>query len=477
MATVLADVRLPGEDTLQQVRVEEGRVTALAPAVEVPAGAEVVALEGRTLVPGLWDRHVHVHQWALTRQRVDVSTATSAGEVAAQLADHGPPETGEVLVAVGMRSATFPEPPHRDVLDAAVGDRPVVVVNVDLHTAWLNTAALARFHRPDHPDGLLREAECYPVLEALADRSPAEEDTAVADAVAAAARRGITGIMDFEFGDCLPDWHRRVADGLRTVRVDTTVYPAHLDAAIERGLPTDAAVPGTDGLLRAGHLKVFVDGALNSGTALCHDGEGRLETPPDELHALLTRAWQHGIAPAVHAIGDRAVTIALDAFEAVGCPGRIEHAQLVADDDLPRFRDLGVAAGVQPAHLVDDRDVADRLWSGRTARAYRFADLLAAGAVLEFGSDAPVTALDPWTAIAAAVTRTGDDRPPWHPEQCLGRTTALVASTRGRDRVRVGDVADLVVLDDDPATCTLDTLRAGPVHATMLAGRWTHRPA
>ncbi len=292
----------------------------------------------------------------------------------------------------------------------------------------------------------------------------------MADTVAAAARRGVTGIMDFEFGDGLPDWQRRFADGLRTVRVDTTVYPSHLDTAIERDLPTDAVVPGTDGLLRAGHLKVFVDGSLNSSTALCHDGEGRLETPPDELCALLARAWRHGIGTAVHAIGDRAVTLALDAFEAVGCPGRVEHAQLVADDDLPRFRDLGVVAGVQPAHLVDDRDVADRLWSGRTARAYRFADLQAAGAVLEFGSDAPVTALDPWAAIAAAVTRTADDRPPWHPEQRLDRTTALAACANGRDRVRVGDVADLVVLDDDPSTCAVDTLRAGPGHATMLAG-------
>jgi len=187
-------------------------------------------------------------------------------------------------------------------------------------------------------------------------------------------------------------------------------------------------------------------------------------------------AFAHGIEPAVHAIGDRANTLALDAFAAVGCRGRIEHAQLLTAADVPRFAELGVTAGVQPAHATDDRDVADRHWAGRTGRAFAYGDLLASGARLEFGSDAPVSPLDPWLGIAAAVHRTDDERPAWHPEQRIPVRAALAASARGRFQIRVGDAADLVVVDVDPSEADARTLREMPVHATMLGGRWTHGP-
>jgi predicted amidohydrolase YtcJ len=120
--------------------------------------------------------------------------------------------------------------------------------------------------------------------------------------------------------------------------------------------------------------------------------------------------------------------------------------------------------------------VADRHWAGRTERAFAYADLLAAGARLEFGSDAPVSPLDPWLAIASAVSRTDDDRPAWHPEQRLSVPDALVAAARGRRLIRVGDPADLVVVDVDPLKADAETLRTMPVHATMTDGRWTHGP-
>lgn len=505
---VLRDGRLPGGSTTVDVVVGDGRVVAVRPAGGVPARADVpdVALDGRTVVPGLWDMHAHLTQWALARGQVDLVAATSAREavdlVGRELATRPPgdappgsADAGDLLVCRRMRSATWPDVPHRTLLDLVAPTTPVMVQNIDLHLVWCNSAALRLFGRPDDPTGVLREADCYRILEALTDRATASQDALVAAALTEAAARGVVGIKDFEFGDALPDWQRRSRAGRLPVRIDTTVYRSHLDGAIERGWPTGTVVPDTNGLVRTGHLKVFVDGALNSGTALCHhpvvaglpviatpphDDEveladhGHLATAPADLQAVLARAWQHGIAPAVHAIGDRAVTIALDAFDHVGCPGRIEHAQLVADADLPRFARPGLVASVQPAHCTDDRDVTDDRWSDRSHRAYRFADLAAAGARLEFGSDAPVSALDPWAAIAAAVTRTDDDRPSWHPEQCLDVATALAASARGRERVHAGDPADLVICDDDPTTCTVDVLRAGPVAATMVAGRWTH---
>jgi predicted amidohydrolase YtcJ len=163
------------------------------------------------------------------------------------------------------------------------------------------------------------------------------------------------------------------------------------------------------------------------------------------------------------------VRVALDAFEARGLRGRIEHAQLVADADLPRFGALGVVASMQPGHLLDDRDVAEQHWPGRTARTFPFRSLIDAGATLAFGSDAPVAPLDPWIAIRAAVHR-DPGGVAWHPEQRITAEEALAASTRGRLRPEVGDPADLVLVEEP-----VERMHAGAVAATLLAGRFTHR--
>jgi predicted amidohydrolase YtcJ len=169
------------------------------------------------------------------------------------------------------------------------------------------------------------------------------------------------------------------------------------------------------------------------------------------------------------------VTQALDVFSELGIrgralPPRMEHAQLVADADLPRFGQLGIHASVQPEHAMDDRDVADHHWAGRTARAFAFQSLLDAGAALELGSDAPVSPLDPWVTIAAAVTRSRGGRDPWHPEQRLTLADALRASWGGVEGVAAGGVADLAILDADPHAMALDALRTLPVHGTVVAG-------
>jgi predicted amidohydrolase YtcJ len=177
----------------------------------------------------------------------------------------------------------------------------------------------------------------------------------------------------------------------------------------------------------------------------------------------------------VHAIGDRANAVVLDAFDAVGGPGRIEHAQLVAPADLPRFARPGLVASVQPQHAVADRDVADRHWSGVAGHAFPYAALLAAGARLELGSDAPVSEPDPWAAVADAVTRTDDDRPPWFPEQAIPLPVALRAAAAGRTLPGVGEPADLVVVGADPLRTAPRDLRAIPVLATFRAGECTFR--
>lgn len=484
---LLADVRAPGSSRPLDILIHDGRVAEVAATISPDADVEVIACGGRSILPGLWDMHVHVTQWAMHRERIDLSTANSAAEAAAVLgaacAGRGP---DDLVIGAGMRMALWDVAPHRDVLDAATGDVPVVATNVDLHTAWCNSAALRLYEVPDHEggdDGLVREASGYRVIEGLG-RLPVDlRDRTVATAMAEAAALGITGVKDFEFVDATPDWQRRIATSLPSVRVDTTVYLAALAEAIARGHRTGEVVPDTLGLVRAPHLKVFTDGALNSGTALCHeidrDGatltSGHRAMATEDLLAAVGRAWLSGIQPSIHAIGDLAVTTALDVIEQVGCPARMEHAQLVARADLPRCARPDLVLGVQPAHCTDDRDVLDRDWADRADRAYPFASLLAAGARLEFGSDAPVSALDPWAAISAAVTRTDDDRPSWQPQECVDRRAALVASTRGRATIAVGDVADLVVVDNDPSTCPVEVLRDPGVALTLLQGRATHR--
>jgi predicted amidohydrolase YtcJ len=195
----------------------------------------------------------------------------------------------------------------------------------------------------------------------------------------------------------------------------------------------------------------------------------------------------------VHAIGDAANRDALDAFEETrddwapsGLRPRIEHAQLLAVEDIPRFGELGVAASVQFSHAPSDRDIADRLWAGMTDRAYVYRSLHEAGAVLANGSDAPIEELDPLAGIRAGVLRTLDERDGWHAEQAVSVEQALEATTvnpawlagdeRRRGKLVPGYLADLVVLDRDPFTIVPEELPEVQVVATMLGGRWVHNP-
>jgi predicted amidohydrolase YtcJ len=249
---------------------------------------------------------------------------------------------------------------------------------------------------------------------------------------------------------------------------------------VDAGLQTGDMLPGCGPLVTMGPLKIISDGSLNTRTAWCDDAYpgsddfGASTYDDDEILAIAREGLGRGISPTIHAIGDRAVTQALDTFEALGVGGSIQHVQLVKAADLPRFAALGIRAGIQPEHAMDDRDVADHYWAGRTDRAFAYRSLLDAGAELELGSDAPVAPLDPWVAIAAAVTRSRDGREPWHPEQSLPIEAALRASWGRVAGLQVGAPADLAVTDADPLTADAATLRTMPVHATMLAGEWTH---
>jgi len=482
---VLRNGRLPGSDQIVNVEVIDGTIRRIGSIDPSMAPVETIDLGERWLIPGLWDNHVHFSQWAQTARRLDVSTARSAATAAILVAERAVAiPVGESLLGFGFRDALWPDAPTRELLDAAAGPIPVVLVGGDLHSCWMNSMALARYGFADHPSGFLREDDSFAVLRALDTVADLVLDGWVDEAARKAASRGVVGIVDLEMTWSLDPWVRRIAAGADALRVEFGIYSEDLDRAVGLGLRSGAVIDGTDGLLTVGPYKVISDGSLNTRTAYCYDEylglEGRAASrglptvSKDELLSRMRTATQAGIRPAVHAIGDHANGIALDAFEELGCTGSIEHAQLLAAADIARFAKLGVVASVQPEHAMDDRDVADHYWDGRTERSFMLASLLNAGVVLRLGSDAPVAPLDPWVTMAAAVGRTRDGREPWHSEQAISRQSALAASARGRHVVAVGDVADLAICEVDPFAASVADLRRMPVAATLLGGRFTH---
>ncbi|WP_427135554.1 amidohydrolase family protein [Pseudarthrobacter sp. S9] len=494
---VLSSVRQPGDAALCDIHIADGVVSRISPAGTAPAGSLVADLQGRCVIPDLWDEHVHMTQWALSINRMDLSGAASAREAADVVRSHGADARAAggiassshfsgadrtlTLVGVGFRDAVWPDVPSLDLLDGVTQGLPTALISHDLHCVWLNSATAGRYGVPVDASGLLREEPAFALTRELGKLHDVVVDAWVLEAGRAAAGRGIVGVVDFEMTWNRDVWLRRMAGGFDAFRVEAGVYPQDLDRAIAAGLRTGQEVAGGRGrLLTVGPLKVLIDGSLNTRTAYCvepypHGGHGLLTVSKDELLSLLVRAREAGFVPAVDAIGDAANEVALNAFSAAGIPGRIEHAQFVRREDFARFGQFGLTASVQPAHALDDRDAADSNWAGRTNRAFPLRSLLASGAALALGSDAPVAPLDPWTAMSAATTRARrDGRGPWHPEQALTRQEALASSARGRARIRVGDPADLAVLGGDPLAVSDAAFAAMPVAATLVAWRFTH---
>ncbi len=458
--------------------IDAGRIADIAPAGALPTDGPTLDGTGCWALPGLWDNHVHTVQWALASDREPLGATRSAAEAAARMAAVPALPDGR-RVGAGFRDALWPDSPSLALLDGATGEVPTYLINADVHSVWLNSAALRR-EGFSPPDGMLREEDAFEISRRLNAVDPAHADAAVIRAGARAAARGVTGIVDFDMAWNAEAWPRRAAEGFDAHRVEAAIYPADLDRAIAEGLRSGQEIAGTGDLVHVGPFKVISDGSLGTRTAACshaYPGEqgapGALTVPTGELEVLLLRASGAGLSVAVHAIGDVAVSSALDVFARTGASGSIEHAQLVRHADLARIARLGVVASVQPQHAVDDRDLADRLWSGQTALGYPLASLIRAGAEVRFGSDAPVAALDPWQAIAAAVLRTDDDREPWHPEERVDVDAALRASTR--TEIRPGQPADLVLCAADPHAADPETLRRMPVAATLLAGRVSAR--
>ena len=373
----------------------------------------------------------------------------------------------------------------------------------DSHSLWLNSAALARANgdlevpggvverdERGEPTGVLREESCWTFRDRHVEISDDEYVEAMRVGMKLANSRGVVAVHDKDgWLGALRFWQALRERDTLTLRVWQSL-PHEKVGELES---VDVQSGLGDEFLRVGYLKAFMDGTLGSQTARLLDGSGVQITSREELEEIVRRGARAGFPVAVHAIGDLANREALDAFEAtqdvwrpLGLRHRIEHAQLLADEDVPRFAQLGVAASVQFTHAVSDRDLADRFWAGESHRAYRVARALgrrharrerlgrADRRARPLGGRRGRRAQDLGRPRAVAPggschARRGAARNVRQPDVPLARRASPRAAPPR-------PAADLVVLDRDPYEVEPDALADVQVVATMVNGRWVHNP-
>lgn len=516
------------------VVVSGGRVAQVLPesrAGEYDGRAHVVDLAGGLLLPGFQDAHVHAVQGGLERLGCDLSGVEAAPDYLAVVAAYAEAHPDlEWLTGGGWSISAFEaHGPTAAELDRVVPDRPVFLPNRDHHGAWVNSRALGlagvdrdtpdpadgriERDRTGAPTGLLHEGAMALVSRLLPEPGARQYVAAFMEAQSYLHSLGITAWQDAILGDYAgmrdpSDTYLEVArDGRLTARVRGALWWDRARGAEQVRELLDRRDRYTSGRLVAGAVKVMQDGVAENFTAAmiapyldpcgCRsENRGLSFVDPVALREHVTVLDAAGLQVHVHAIGDRAVREALDAFEAAlhaNGPGgnrhHIAHLQVVHPDDLPRFAALGVTANVQPlwAHLDDQMaDFTLPFLDEETARRqYPFAALAAAGARLAAGSDWPVSTPDPLLGIHVAVNRVGFGEPgragsePFLPEQALTLRQAFAAYTSGSasvnhhddtGKVEPGAVADLAVLDRDPFTGDLAEVGAASVVATYVDG-------
>lgn len=461
-----------------------------------PAGAHTLDANGRLVLPGLVDGHAHLLMTGMAMRSVDLKGVASVQEAVRRVAERvAATPVGGWVPGAGWDQNLWPDArfPQRRALDVIAPDHPVALTHTSGHCVWVNSAALraaritASTEAPfggaididedGEPSGILRDTASRLVYDVMPAPSHDERVAALRDAVAHAHSLGVTGVHAMEVGRGELQAMRALSDsGELRLRVRVFLFEGRLEEWVDEGVRTGDG----DDLLKIGGVKLYADGALGSLTAwMLAPYEGTQDTglalqTPAELEVKVQACLDHGLAPAIHAIGDRAnreVLAILERTRAVSpeLPRRIEHAQLLAADDIARFGLLGVTASVQPIHATQDMAKVDRARGERGRYAYAFASLLAHGASLAFGSDTPVETMSPLAGIHAAVTRrTAQGEPPggWYPEERVSLEAAITAYTSGcaratREDELVGRIApgyhaDFVLLSsnlfelDDP---------------------------
>ena len=491
---------------------------------------QVFDIGGSLLLPGFTESHIHFIELALRSTQIDVTGARSAAEVAASVRAYR--ETPGLPGAANSRAWirgggwsvdrwTDAAAPHKALLDAVAPDVPVALDGKELHSLWLNSAALRRAgitaatadvpggvidrDSAGEPTGILRDNAVTLAQRAYPPPELPETIAAVRSAVPGLWRTGIVAIHNAN--DTLDGLALRTYEGLHgrgelQVRVLQHLPSGNLAHARAMGLQSGLG----DAWLRIGGVKMFADGALGSRTALMlqpYIGEpgywGVATIDPEEMLEQALLASGSGLSLTIHAIGDRANRAVLDVLaevrrlEAVQRLGRkeplrhrIEHVQCIDLADLPRLAQLDIIASVQPIHATSDMLMLDTHWGGeRARRSYAFRSLLQSGAKLVFGSDGPIEPHAPLIGVHAAVTRRRADGSPgsdgWQGQERIAVADAIDAYTRWpayaareeayRGSITPGKLADLVVLSRDIFTIDPMEILATQVEMTVIGGR------
>lgn len=512
----------PARPRAEAVAVGGSRLTFVGSAAEAESlrgpRTRLIDAAGRSLLPGFIDSHFHLLWGSIGLAEAQLGSVRTLDDLTTALrkfADE--PPTADWLTGSGLPYNFLPGglPLSRHHLDAIIADRPVFVLAYDHHTAWANTEALRRANLlrdgattgPNSEivmgsDGLaggeLREFGAYDSIKALI---PKPDTTAkrslLHQGLAQAAALGITGIHNMN-GDAeeIALYAALEDAGELTLRLYCP-YSATPQTPAE-ALAEAAALRDSyqSEMVRGGLVKFFMDGVIESGTALLLDdyadrpGRGDANFSAEHFTRLAVEADRLGLQIAVHAIGDAAVRRALDGFEAAALANgkrdsrhRVEHIELIHPDDVPRFAELGVIASMQPIHEAITRDGLDvwpnRVGRGRWANAFAWQTLRQAGARLVFGSDWPIADQNPLLGLRAALTRQ-----PWAPgllDQSQTLSDAILSYTRDaayaefqeqvKGQLRVGMLADMVLLADDIFSSPPEAIAQTRPALTVCSGR------
>ena len=520
----------PAHSRARAVAVDHGRIVYVGDDAGVEGfvgrGTRVVDLAGGMLLPGFHDAHAHVLEGGYALALCNLSGILTKQEMLAKIQGYSAANPGSTwVVGSGWSLAAFPDGnPRREDLDGIVPDRPVFLMAEDGHSAWVNALALSQAgisrdtpdppngrieHDPEtgEPSGTLREAAVAAVQALAIDPGPLDALRGLRRGVAEANRAGITSFVEARSSNRSEDLVYEIADllGLLHARVTLSLWldPKRGDEQIDelvsrsRGLPFSRVRP------RA--VKLFLDGVIEDHTAFLlapYANASTRGTPifaPERLNALVTRLDAEGFQVHMHAIGDGAVRMGLDAVEAARRKNgprdgrhQIAHLYLVSPDDLPRFRTLGVIADFQALWAFPDPYMKNldfpAVGPERALRLLPIHSLVAAGARIAGGSDWPVSSIAPLSAIQVALTRqapAGEGDEVLNPDERVDLETMLAAYTledaylQHEDDVtgsiEVGKAADLVILDRNLFETPPREIGNAKVLLTFLAGDEVYR--
>lgn len=473
--------------------------------------SKIIDLHGKTILPGLFDSHIHLLQYGLKLSTIDCETESKHECLRRVFEKAQTTPTGVWIRGQGWNHNIWEDGiGSKENLDTISTEHPIYLAAKSLHASWTNSKALALAgiskNTPDpeggkierdaqgEPTGILLESATALVEKIIPAPDDRQKKTALLKGQSQLFQYGITGVHDVDEWSIFPLIQKLKKEQEFPLRMVKSIPFSHLQDAIANGITT--GMGNND--LRIGWLKLFMDGALGPQTAAMlepyegsPDQYGMLMLSTAELVEIGELAARNGISLAIHAIGDRAIRLVLDGIEQIRSslppsgekiPDRIEHVQIIHPDDIKRMAALKLLASMQPIHVISDMETADKYWGKRCAYSYAWNSVEKAGIPLLFGSDAPVESPNPFLGIHACVerqnSRTGKA---WFPTQSISLLSALrgYSSNPGSTFqgspcgvIQTGALADLIILPVDPFSIHPNALRDLAPQATMIGGKF-----